>query len=84
MSSLFLLAHIHQEFEDLAHVFGVNFECLGSFGDAVENDLFALGVLYLHAAFLFDLRDALYDVCASGDAFDYLAVYIFYLLAEFL
>lgn len=84
MSSLFLLAHIHQEFEDLAHIFGVDFERLGALPDAVENALLALGVLYLHAAFLLYLRDALGDVRTPCDAFDYLAVYPFYLLAEFL
>jgi len=83
MASLLVLAHIHQEFEDLAHRLGVDVERLGAPGDAFEYLLLAVGVVYPHAALVLYLRDALGDVRASGDALDDFAVDFLYLVAEF-
>ncbi len=83
MLTLFALAHLHQEFEDLTDSLGVEVERLGAFLDAFEYRLLAVGVVYLHSTFVLDLRDALRDVRPSGDALDYIAVYFLYLVPEF-
>ena len=83
MASLLVLAHLHQDLEHLAHRLRVNVERLGAFGDAFEDALLAVGVVYLHSTFVLDLRDALGDVGASGDALDYFAIDFLYLVAEF-
>lgn len=82
MSSLLVLAHLHQQFEDLADYSRVDIERFGAFGDAFKNLLLAVGVVYLYAALVLDLRDTLGDVRTSGDALDYVAVYLLYLVSE--
>lgn len=84
MSSLFLLAHIHKEFEDLTHILGVEVESLGALLDALQNALFALWVAHGHAALFLDTRYALSHVRPPCYALNYFGVYLLYLFAEFL
>jgi hypothetical protein len=83
MPSLLVLAHAHEEFEDLAHRLGVDLKRFGALLDAFENLLLAVGVVYPHTAFLLDTRDALGDVRTAGDALDDTVVDLLYLFAEF-
>jgi len=75
-------AQTHQGLEEFAYAVLVEFEFACALLDTLENGFLSLGVAYLHTAFLLDVCDALGDVRAPRDGFEYLGVYLLYFLAE--